>query len=136
MKKSTACVQSNKKNQTFSFFYTPHPFRSTKEKERGRERRGERERRRERERQSYTWQEKFFEASYALRVAQKKAPSFQNQGLSSFMLYMVPLSRIFYFSFCQGNLRVQSYDIFFAISHVDFVEKYQPHHSHSVFYHS
>jgi hypothetical protein len=87
-------------------------------------------------RQSYTWQEKIFEASYALRVAQKKAPSFQNQGLSSFMLYMVPLSRIFYFSFCQGNLRVQSYDIFFAISHVDFVEKYQPHHSHSVFYHS
>jgi hypothetical protein len=55
-------------------------------------------------------------------VADLKAPSFLNQGLSSFMLYMVPLSTIFYCSFCDENLRVQSYDIFFAISHVDFVE--------------
>jgi hypothetical protein len=39
------------KNQTFSFFYTPHPFRSTKEKEREREEERERERRRERERE-------------------------------------------------------------------------------------
>lgn len=64
---------------------------------------------------------KKFRSLLCFKGRQKKTPSFQNQSLSSFMLHMVPLSRIFYFGFCKGNLRVQSYLLVSHISNVDFV---------------
>ena len=42
---------------------------------------------------------KKFRSLLCFKGRQKKTPSFQNQSLSSFMLHMVPLSRIFYFWF-------------------------------------
>ena len=62
-----------------------------------------------------------FRSQLCFKGRQKKSPSFQDQSLSSFMLYMVPLSRIFYSSFCKGDLRVESYLLVSHISSVDFV---------------